>query len=139
MATILVVDDDPDFLEFTRIVLESRGHGVLTATDGETGLALARAARPDLAILDILISYSLTGLSLLQEMRADPTIASMPVLVVTSIARSKAVESLIPDFQAFASVILAKPLDPNELLAHVEASLAKRGQGWLSQSQSTTV
>ncbi len=128
MATILVVDDDPDFLEFTRIVLESRGHGVLTAADGETGLALARAARPDLAILDLLISYSLTGLSLLQEVRADPTIASMPVLVVTSIARSKAVESLIPDFQAFASVILAKPLDPNELLAHVEASLATRAR-----------
>jgi DNA-binding response OmpR family regulator len=128
MATILVVDDDPDFLEFTRIVLESRGHGVLTATDGETGLALARAARPDLAILDILISYSLTGLSLLQEVRAEPTIASMPVLVVTSIARSKAVESLIPDFQAFASVILSKPLDPNELLAHVAASLATRAR-----------
>jgi DNA-binding response OmpR family regulator len=126
MATILVVDDDPDFLEFTRIVLESRGHQVLTANNGEAGLALAREARPDLAILDILISYSLTGLSLLQEMRAEPTIASMPVLVVTSIARSKAVESLIPDFQAFASIILAKPLDPNELLAHVEASLAKR-------------
>ncbi len=128
MATILVVDDDPDFLEFTRIVLESRGHRVLTATNGEAGLALAREARPDLAILDILISYSLTGLSLLQEMRADPTIASMPVLVVTSIAKSKAVESLIPDFQAFASVILAKPLDPNELLAHVEASLATRAR-----------
>ncbi len=139
MATILVVDDDPDFLEFARIVLESRGHQVLTVTNGEAGLALARAARPDLAILDILISYSLTGLSLLQEMRAEPTIASMPVLVVTSIARSKAVESLIPDFQAFASVILAKPLDPNELLAHVEASLAKRGRVWPSQNQSTTV
>jgi len=126
MATILVVDDDPDFLEFTRIVLESRGHRVLTANNGEAGLALARAARPDLAILDILISYSLTGLSLLQEVRADPHIASIPVLVVTSIGKSRAVESLIPDFLAFASVILFKPLDPNELLAQVEASLAKR-------------
>jgi len=126
MATILVVDDDPDFLEFTRIVLESRGHQVLTATNGEAGLALARAARPDLAILDILISYSLTGLSLLQEMRADPTISSMPVLVVTSIARSKAVESLIPDFQAFANGFFSKPVEPRELLAQVEASLAAR-------------
>ena len=57
---VLVVDDDPDFVEYTRIVLESQGYQVRTASTVDQALELMRQERPDVALLDVMMSYVLS-------------------------------------------------------------------------------
>ena len=92
---IVVIDDDPDFCEYTRIILESASYDILTATNASDGLALARRTRPDLIITDLMMSYSLEGISVTRAIRDDPTMNHIPVLVITAIARTPT-EDLFP-------------------------------------------
>lgn len=116
MARILVVDDDPDILALVRIKLESSGHEVLTAADGEAGLAAAVEHRPDLVVADWTMPR-LTGIEMLAALRADPVIASIPFILLT--ARAQEVDMLGIDG------FLAKPFSLVELADGVEAVLAR--------------
>lgn len=116
MARILVVDDDPDILTLVRIKLESSGHEVLTAPDGEAGLAAAAEHRPDLVVADWTMPR-LTGIEMLARMRADPVMASIPFILLT--ARAQRVDE--PGIDGF----LAKPFSLVDLTAGVEAVLAR--------------
>ncbi len=84
-ARILVVDDDPDFLESTRTVLETAGHSVLTATDEQKGLAQLETEAPDLLLLDVMMSHWDSGFRLLWKVKADERFASLPVLMLTAV------------------------------------------------------
>ncbi|MCD6302046.1 MAG: response regulator [Anaerolineae bacterium] len=128
MAKILVVDDDPDFLEATRMVLEPAGHEVITATDGDEGLERSRAKEPDLVILDVIMSTVLDGLNMSQRMSQDPDQADIPILMVTSIANSDYRELFPTDEYIHIDDFVSKPIAPDDLLNRVER-LLKRGQG----------
>jgi CheY-like chemotaxis protein len=121
--TIVVIDDDPDFIEYTRIVLESASYDVLTATNAADGLALIRASAPDLIITDVMMSYTLEGTSVTREIRTDPELCQTPVLVITAIARRPDAD-LFPDgAQPAPEGFLTKPVSPGDLLATVERCL----------------
>jgi len=128
MAKILVVDDDPDFLEATRMVLEPAGHEVITATDGDDGLERSREEEPDLVILDVIMSTVLDGLSMSQRMSEDPDQAGIPILMVTSIANSDYRELFPTDEYIHIDDFVSKPIAPDDLLNRVDR-LLKRGQG----------
>ena len=120
---IVVIDDDQDFLEYTRIVLESARYEVLMATNAADGLALIRNASPDLIITDVMMSYTLEGASITRAIRADPALHRLPVIVITAIARS-ADADLFPDGARPASDgFLTKPVPPSTLLAAVRTCL----------------
>lgn len=117
---IVVIDDDPDFIEYTRIVLESASYQVLTATNAADGLTLVRESAPDLIITDVMMSYTLEGTSVTREIRSDPELCRTPVLVITAIARQPDAD-LFPDgTQPAPEGFLTKPVSPGELLAAVE-------------------
>ena len=116
MALILVVDDDPAILTLVRIALESAGHEVVTAPDGEAGLTAVREARPDLVIADWTMPR-LTGIEMLARMRADPATAKVPFMLLT--ARGQQADE--PGIDGF----LAKPFSLSELTASVDAALAR--------------
>ncbi len=128
MAKILVVDDDPDFLEATRMVLEPAGHEVITATDGDEGLERSQQEEPDLVILDVIMSTVLDGLNMSQRMSQDPDQADIPILMVTSIANSDYRELFPTDEYIHIDDFVSKPIAPDDLLNRVER-LLKRGQG----------
>ena len=128
MAKILVVDDDPDFLEATRMVLEPAGHEVITATDGDDGLERSREEEPDLVILDVIMATVLDGLSMSQRMSEDPDQAGIPILMVTSIANSDYRELFPTDEYIHIDDFVSKPIAPDDLLNRVDR-LLKRGQG----------
>ena len=116
---IVVIDDDRDFLEYTRIVLESASYTVLTAMDAQEGLALIRESHPDLIITDVMMSYKLEGVSVTRAVREDPDLCQIPVIVVTAIARTPDA-SLFPDGARPASDgFLTKPVPPDTLLSTV--------------------
>ena len=80
-ARIIVIDDDRDFLEYARIVLESASYSVLTAMDAQEGLALIRESPPDLIITDVMMSYTLEGVSVARAIGEDPALCQIPVIV----------------------------------------------------------
>ena len=123
---ILVVDDDVDFAEATAAVLESAGYEVSKAHNGEEGLAQARADRPDLIILDVMMSYLLEGLSVGEEIQADPSLAGIPVLMVSAIARTEYLSQFPTDQALPARHFLTKPVASAELLRTVKWLLTEQ-------------
>ena len=77
-VTILIVDDDPDFREFVRIVLERHGYRVLEASNAPAGLALMRAELPGLVLLDAMMSYELAGVGTIRTVRSRSSVSPHP-------------------------------------------------------------
>jgi twitching motility two-component system response regulator PilH len=121
--TIVIIDDDPDFIEYARIVLESAAYSVLTATNAADGLALVRESRPDLIVTDLMMSYTLEGASVTREIRADPELCQTPVLVITAIARRPDADLFPEGAQPAPEGFLTKPVTPGDLLASVDRCL----------------
>lgn len=126
MSKILVVDDDPDFVETTRLVLASAGHEVLSASDGDAGLRMVASEKPDLVILDIIMQTVLDGLYVSQQMANDPDKQDIPILMVTSIANTDYAALFPTDEFIHIDGFVSKPVSPQDLLARTAALLAKR-------------
>lgn len=122
---ILLVDDDPDFVEATKTVLETRYH-VVVATEGNAGLKKAREEKPDLIILDVIMPVK-DGFTAAEQLKKDPSLSKIPVIMLTSYAQRKG-ESNIPVSKGMmleAEDYIDKPVKPEELLKRVEALLKK--------------
>jgi two-component system alkaline phosphatase synthesis response regulator PhoP len=125
-ARILVIDDDPVFVEATKTVLESENYQVITASDGDKGLQTAEEVTPDLILLDIIMPTQ-DGFHVCEQLKGNPKLADIPVIMLTSFAKQKG-ETNIPvsaGFQLEAEGYLDKPVDPNELLEYVGKMLGK--------------
>lgn len=79
---ILIVDDDPDMLELLRLTLIEAGFSISTAGTGEEGLRMAQRSPPDLMVLDLLLPR-MNGFSVCEQLRRNPSTASLPVLMIT--------------------------------------------------------
>jgi CheY-like chemotaxis protein len=126
MSKILVVDDDPDFVEAARLVLESAGHNVISAADGDKGLRKVRQEHPDLVILDVIMKTVLDGLYMSQQMAGNPEQSGIPILMVTSIANSDYAALFPTDEYIHIDEFVTKPIAPKDLLERVARLLAKR-------------
>jgi len=126
MSKILVVDDDPDFVEATRMVLESAGHTVISAADGDEGLRMVRQQQPDLVILDVIMKTVLDGLHMSQEMAEDPEQRNTPILMVTSIANSDYAALFPTDEYVHIDDFVSKPIAPDDLLRRVARLMKAR-------------
>jgi len=123
MAKILVVDDDPDFVNLTRTILRSRDYEVVTAADGEQALAAMRKEKPDLVLLDIMMAYILDGLDVSREMAEDTELKDIPVIMVTSLTGARAQVALPSDEYIPIEDWIHKPIDPDALLERIEKAL----------------
>jgi len=119
-ARILVADDDRKHAQLIRLYLEREGHQVLTVSDGRAALDQARARRPDLLVLDIMMPF-VDGLDVCRILRAESNVA---ILLVT--ARSSENDMLL-GLDIGADDYLAKPVSPRELTARVRALLRRTG------------
>jgi len=118
-VTILIVDDDPDFREFVRIVLERHGYRVLEAPDAPTGLALMRAELPSLVLLDAMMSYELAGIGTIRAVRRDPLLAHIPLILISAVLSEDEDRFLPADERGMVDRFLSKPISPDELLIEV--------------------
>lgn len=125
---ILIIDDDPDFVEATRIVLENKNYQVLAAYDGKEGMEKVRGERPDLVILDIIMPQE-DGFKVCEEIKADPDLAKIPVIILTSLSErwSEVTLSVTRGLQLEAEDYIDKPVPPAELLNRVEKRLKRVG------------
>ena len=118
-AKILIVDDDPDFREFVRIVLESHGYRVLEASNAPAGLALMRDELPSLVLLDAMMSYELAGIGTIRAVRSDPQLAHIPLILISAVLSEDEDRFLPADERSMVDRFLSKPISPDELLAEV--------------------
>lgn len=119
MAKVLVVDDDPDFVKVTSKVLEKAGHEVVSAANGAKALKTMRQEKPDVVLLDIMMSYILDGLDVSREMAEDPDLKDVPVIMVTSLTGVKGSGMFPTDEYIPVDEWLSKPIDPDTLVERV--------------------
>ena len=123
-ATVLVVDDDPVILKLLEVNFEMEGFEVVRASDGAMGLERAREVLPDIVILDVMMPR-MTGYEVAKALREDDLTARIPIIFVTARAQSSDVERGI---ELGVDDYVTKPFDPLDLIARVNALLA-RSQG----------
>ena len=126
---ILVVDDDPDIYEAVDMILTSRGYKVVSAHDGEEGLAAVRAEKPDLMILDLLMPRK-SGFAVLRELRESGSdeLRDMPILILTSVREeaSRRRYELETGEELDVDAYVEKPISPYILLERVENLIRKQ-------------
>ncbi|HLA87793.1 MAG: hypothetical protein A2Z45_10710 [Chloroflexi bacterium RBG_19FT_COMBO_55_16] len=125
MAKILVIDDDPDFVSATKIVLEKNNHEVISADGGDAGYKRAKDDEPDLVILDVMMDTVLDGLSVSQRMHDDLDLRKIPIIMVTSIANTDYAELFPTDEYIHINAFMSKPIASDELIRKVNKYLPK--------------
>ena len=121
MATILVVEDNTANMTLAVYLLETVGHTVLSATDAEAGLALARAQHPDLILMDIQLP-GMDGLEATAQLKGDEATRAIPVIALTALAMKGDEERIRA---AGCDGYIAKPMRYKEFLATVASQLAE--------------
>ena len=127
-AKILLIDDDADFVESTKTILESKPYEVIVAYDGDAGLRKAREENPDLILLDVIMPVK-DGFTAAEQLKKDPKLSKIPILMLTAFAAMGG-ETSIPVSRGFTletEDYIDKPVTPDELLAKVEKNLKKVG------------
>ncbi len=119
MKKVLIIEDNPNNLYMMRFIITKLGHQVLEATDGGTGVELAKSSRPDLILMDIQLPV-LDGYTATRKIREDDTLAGVPIIAVTSYAmvgdREKALE-------AGCTAYVEKPINPEAFIKVLERYL----------------
>jgi two-component system response regulator MtrA len=121
VARILVADDDVDIRELVEFKLSTLGHEIVAVSDGVAAVEACRANRPDLAVLDVMMP-GLSGLEAIREIRAEPSLADLPVILLTARAQESDVET---GFDSGADDYITKPFSPRELASRVQALLSR--------------
>ncbi len=126
---ILLIDDDVDFVEATKIVLESKPYEVIVALDGEEGLRKARKENPDLILLDVIMPVK-DGFTAAEQLKKDPQLSKIPLIMLTSFS-TRGQGSGIPRSRGAAleaEDYIEKPVSPQELLRRIEMYLKPRAR-----------
>ena len=116
---ILIVDDNPANVEILQMRLLANNYDIITATDGEMGLAMAKEKQPDLLLLDIMMP-KIDGIEVCRRLKNDPTLPFMPIIMVTAKADPK---DVILGLEAGSDEYLTKPVDQGSLVARVKSML----------------
>jgi len=137
---ILVVDDEPDVITFISAVLQENGYKSLSAKDGVEALEILRKEKPDLVLLDLMMPKK-SGITMFQELRKDPDMDHISVVVVTGVSEVTGVDfrnfmykQALRDEKKFAEATgltkhtipdgyVEKPIDPEELIKVVKEAL----------------
>jgi two-component system, OmpR family, alkaline phosphatase synthesis response regulator PhoP len=123
--TILIIDDDPDFVRSIELLLTASGYRVLTASNGRRGFDLARQERPDLILLDVMMTERTEGFFTLERIKEDPILHETPVIVISSIYTEQPIFRVDPAAGWMpADAFLPKPVDPGRLLEEAARIMA---------------
>ena len=125
-AKIVIADDDQDIRDSLQTILASRDYEVVTAVDKTDGMEKIRAEKPDLAILDVMMSTWQDGFEMSRELKNDPEFKDMPIIMLTGVKeqtginfKSTAGDATWNPVDAF----LEKPVEPDVLLQEIEKLL----------------
>ena len=113
---ILAVDDERHIVRLVEVNLQRAGYEVVTAFDGKEALEKVKSETPDLVVLDVMMPY-MDGFEVLRNLKADPTTAEIPVIMLTAKAQDA---DVFRGWQSGVDCYLTKPFNPMELLTFVK-------------------
>ena len=128
-AKIVIVDDDQDIRDSLQDILQGRDYTVVTAADKTEGMETIKAEKPDLAILDVMMPAGSEGFELSRDMRKDPDLKDIPILMLTGVRQKTGL-----DFRADAGDpdwlpvdgFIEKPVNPQILVEEVQKLLTAK-------------
>jgi CheY-like chemotaxis protein len=125
MATILVVDDDAGLRESMAEVLTAHGYSVVQAVNGEEGYLKAKEVKPDLILLDVMMSHNREGFDIAKRLKGDEDTRGLPVIMITGIRKAMRLPfGYEPDDDWLpVKAVLEKPVQPEQLLKHVHEAI----------------
>jgi two-component system alkaline phosphatase synthesis response regulator PhoP len=126
MKKIVLVDDDVEFCEAAKLLLESKGYEVVLAYDGKEGLEKVRAEKPDGVILDVMMP-EMNGYDVCVVLKADPELKNTPVVLLTAVDQFvfRTTYTQHMGLMTEADDYIAKPVEPEELVKRVDALFSK--------------
>ncbi|MGA9531202.1 MAG: response regulator [Anaerolineales bacterium] len=119
---VVCIEDEPEMIDLVRLILGRKGFSVIGANGGVEGLETVRREGPDLVLLDLMMP-DMDGWEVYQQMKADPTLRGIPVVVVT--AKAQSIDKVLGLHIAKVDDYITKPFGPQELLESVEKILAE--------------
>ena len=124
---ILLVDDDVDFVDLNRAVLQNHGFEVVAAFSSREGLDKVRFEQPDLIVLDLVMEKHDSGFGFAKTLKKDPMYRTIPILMLTSVAEATGYDfsQELDGYWMKTDDYAAKPLLPEDLIKRVTALLAK--------------
>ena len=122
MYKIAIIDDDPDIVEAVTMLLESKGYGVVSAVNVETGTKLVETENPDLILLDVMMDEPDDGFFLAQKFRRDNI--KTPIIMFTSVSKTIGMDFVSGDIM-HVDEFVEKPISPDEMIKKVEKFLKK--------------
>lgn len=125
---IVIIDDDPSFLEITGAILRRFGYDVLTASNTQDGLRLVEEERPDLLVLDIMMATVDEGLRFAVKLRQNESLRKLPIIIVSAQPESeKGYTRTVDDDLDWiaADIFMEKPVDPQALRHNIELLLKR--------------
>ncbi len=120
MAQVLIVDDSPTEIHVLTTILEKNGHSVDTANSGEEGVEKAKATKPDLILMDVVMP-GMNGFQATRQLTKDSETASIPVIIVTTKDQET---DRVWGLRQGAKDYVTKPVEEAELVEKINASLA---------------
>ena len=122
---VLVIDDDPDFVEAVTTLLEAKNYSVISAENGEKGFESAKIDTPDIIILDVMMTTKTEGFNAARNLHEEPLTKDIPVIMVTGIRKDmnlpfgfEANDDWLP-----VKTLIEKPVKPDVLLKVVEENI----------------
>ena len=127
---IVLIEDDPDMHAAIRMILEPQGFSITCCSTGPEGLEAVRQERPDLILLDIMLSSPSEGFHLSYEMKQDEALAKIPIIMISAIGETMGMDFAkeLGSEYVQAEVFLEKPLDAAELREAVAKVLSGQSQ-----------
>jgi CheY-like chemotaxis protein len=120
MTKVLIADDDPDFVEILTMILKKEGYETDSAASGDEALSKMRASRPDVLLLDVMMSTVLDGVNVSFEIAQDPGLKDIPIVMISSIPDSPNAAQFPTDEYIPISAWITKPIQPEQLLKTVK-------------------
>ncbi len=124
---VLLVDDDVDFIDLNKAVLENHGFEVITAFSGREGLDKVKFEKPDMIVLDLMMEKHDTGFSFAKTLKSDPRYKNIPILMLTAVAGETGYDfsQEMDGYWMKTDDYASKPLLPDELVKRITGLLAR--------------
>lgn len=121
---ILLIDDDPDFVEAVKVIVENGGYAVEVAYDGQEGLEAAAEKKPDLIVLDVMMPV-MNGHEACAKFKADEATKEIPIILLTAVADRVTTSTYTHRdmLESEAEDYMPKPVEPKELLDRIQSWL----------------
>ena len=124
---VLMIDDDPEFVDAISNLLDAKGYEVHTASNGKDGVAKAKAEDPDIILLDVMMTTKNEGFNVARELHEDQKLATIPIIIMTGIRREMNLPFGFEPDETWLPVkkVLEKPVKPEVLLSAISENIRK--------------